>query len=365
MSDHNDQSNLPTPASQVGATSPSTPAPAPDQAGTTPRDGSQATPETPAPAYEATGVDLMTVDPFRDSMIKDGFMSAQPRNATPAAREAAGAMGRIAPSAQPASAAPAAPASTPFQANVPSASPAGAPGELSETAQLKAQLAALQERINQAPQEAPAAPAAPPAGQIQFAEDPGLNGVLNQLHKSFTVPDSLLQALQSNDDDVARQGMLAVMQAVSMQTARAMHDYIGQTMTQVDRHISNTVQTYLHAFTVFQDFYSRYPALNNDKLHPMVMQISNEVRKEMGVKPGVYTAQLAQEIARRAYATLGWTLEAQGAQGRTPSEPTPNTSHQSPHFFSGGSRPSGNVDPATAMANSLGLSASEFEPPRD
>lgn len=272
------------------------PAPAPEG-------GTQAPREPVQESFGFTEIDkILSFDPF-DGETKPAKAPAPP--AAPEALPEKSATG-LAPVADP---------------GAPPAQPA--PEGDSEKELLKQQLAQLQQQVAAARN----LPQAPPRTQESKAKEAAPVPAYN-----FTIPDKLVDGLASEDPRDRQQALGALAQGL----AQAIHTTIRQEyegvlqaqMRQVPQMMQQQLTTQQQARGVFDDFYGKYPQLNNPSLYPVVVQTAQAVMSETGAAQ--WNAQLRDTVAQRV---MGLLQSTQATAGST--VPKVNGQQPPPAMFGG------------------------------
>lgn len=168
----------------------------------------------------------------------------------------------------------------------------------------------------------------PPAQPQTPADDPSLN-------YNFELPQPLVAALTHEDPNVRMRATSAMNAAL----AREVHTRMRAEMTRyAETTLPQMMQSMLRAHTfretIKNDFYGKYPMLNNPHLAPMVASITTEVLNSAG--PNVsWSDQIRDSIAEKIFTMVPGLRVPAGQQPR-PAAPPPA---QPPRQFTNGTRP--------------------------
>lgn len=193
------------------------------------------------------------------------------------------------PTSPEAGAEPQAPA--PQQLSAPPAAPQG--GE--DIAALRAQIARLEAAIAQPQAQQPAAP------QSQEQRQPRYNA---------RVPEQIMQMMSSEDPMQRMQGVTMLVNGIG----EMVHDTVMREVTstlqnfqqEVPRMAQATVQDHAAQVATFQDFYGKFPELNNPVFYPMVLEVASKIAKEKGAK--AWSGELRDAIGQEVYKLLKWQV---------------------------------------------------------
>lgn len=273
---------------------------------------------TPAPAQEAAPAqaapsveDILSFDPFGPSEGDKSGSTPAPVETKPAAEGGDGV-----PQDQP-----------------PEPKPAEAPPKVEdpELAALKAQLAEATKQIESLRQ--------PPAAAQQEPEKKDETPAYN-----YSVPDALVEKLNSEDPRDQREGLAALMSGTSRVVHKTVMDSVQQLLQAVGPQIMNATITHLTQVAQSQqsqtairnDFYGTYKEFDTPERRPIVQALAASLAQEMKVTE--YSEGFKKALAERVKLALG---------GVTPAAPA------TPPAITGGSGARMSPSPATQMSNEI------------
>lgn len=201
-----------------------------------------------------------------------------------------------------------------------------------------------------APSAAPQAPAAPQAQtpavpqeiqakldeiaravQPQQPQQPQVDPVeqVNLPDYGVTVPPALMQLLSSQNPQEMQQGVQHLVKGVAEMTHRnvviAMRRELQAALPQI---IQNQVVMHTETQRIHQDFYGKYPQLNNPALYATIQQLGLQTARELGIQG--WTDALRDEIGRRAMSLFSG-LAPQQAPRPAPVAITPSGARPAPN----------------------------------
>ena len=154
-------------------------------------------------------------------------------------------------------------------------------------------------------QQAPQAPAAPrgEAPKLPWEAVPGYD---------FSIPDGLMQLLESDDRPQRQQGYMALAKGV----AQTVHQQVNEAMkASFERILPHVVQSQFQNLqttqAIFSDFYGTYSDLNNPQLYPIVQQVAQQHFQRF--PQDQWTERTKGKIAEQVYGLLKWQFP--GAKG--------------------------------------------------
>lgn len=162
---------------------------------------------------------------------------------------------------------------------------------------------------------------------------------------AFTIPDGLMNLMDSEDTAERRQGIGALAQGVAQTVHKQMLGQVQEMMSSVvPQTVMNVVQQQTQAKAIFEDFYGTHQDLNKEELKPIIVQVAEKVMKEAGTQE--WSPKVRDVIAARVKSLL--------QQGTAPVAPAaPTTPPASP----GGvrqSRANNSAPGADALADDVG-----------
>lgn len=158
----------------------------------------------------------------------------------------------------------------------------------------------------------------------------------------YDIPDPLLQAMNSEDPAERKQGMQVLIQGVAKgiheRVAHAAIKRIEAVQAAVPQMIQAQMQSAQTAQTVSQDFYGKYPQLNNPALKPLIQTVAKQymetVKATTGQEPQ-WNEQLRDEIAKKVIEAVSGAIP-QNADV-PPQQPAANSAP--PQMFGGNAQP--------------------------
>lgn len=285
------------------------------------------TPETPARATEPSAEDVLRFDPFQEDASEEGEPPAEPEAEAPA--EPPKADPPAVPVA-PAAAAPTAPSPT-------------ADEILALNRQLLEQNRMLSERL-----------AGTPAPKKEEPKEDPIPAY------AFNLPKEIEDAWNS-EDPATRMGALRAVLSASLQTAHRQlrNEYRQFVERQSEQMVGSLTQRNAAAErnkSIFNDFYGKFPTLNQPELRSLVATVTQQVEAETGAK--AWSPELRDKIGERVFSVL-----KRVAPGTSGSEPPKSTTSAPPKMRGATARPAGVVpaagdeDPQTrALADILDIS---------
>lgn len=160
---------------------------------------------------------------------------------------------------------------------------------------------------------------------------------------AFTIPDAMMNLVDSEDPAERRQGMAAMAQGVAQTVHGQMMEQVQSMFTQVvPQTVMNVVNQQNQAKAIFEDFYGANPELNQEDLKPLVVQVAEAAFKESGATE--WSPALRDTIATRVKTILGQGKPAPVRIAAAPA--SPGGARQS--------RASNAETPASALANDVG-----------
>jgi len=161
----------------------------------------------------------------------------------------------------------------------------------------------------------------------------------------YELPDALMVSLNSEDPGERKKAMTHLIRGVAQGIHQTVVKAVSTRLTQLQREIPQSVTQKLQyqqqASAVQQDFYGKYPQLNNPAIQPMVKQIAEQHMKATGQE--TWTPKLRDEIGAKAIQMLASVLN-------TNPPPAAPASNQAPAMFGGNAtaaRPSLKTGPKT------------------
>lgn len=193
----------------------------------------------------------------------------------------------------------AAPQSAPQQPSAPSPAP--------QDQDLRAQISRLEGMITAMQQPQAAAPQQPQAAEPRA---PRYNA---------RIPEQIMTMMSSEDPMQRAQGVTHLVNGIG----EMVHDTVMREVStllqnfqqEVPRLAQATVQDQAAQAATFQDFYGKWPELNNPVFYPMVLEVAGRIAKEKGAT--AWSAELRDAIGQEVYKLLKWQVP-QGAKPKAP-----------------------------------------------
>jgi hypothetical protein len=229
----------------------------------------------PAPSEAAPAAEPRAEPSIAEILAYDPFEAAEPETTKPVVK---------APKAvEPPVVAPAAPVAEPV-----------APAIDPNVAALRDAVADLVNR-----EAAPTAPAATPEAKPQ------------QPRFNFQVPNDVVNALRSDDQEVATHGLNALVNGLSNAIWQAQQEFIAsELIPQIPRMIQQHMSMVEERRRVHDEFYGAYPHLNKPELKPFVGQLAIQLAQETGAK--TWDTAFSQKLVERLATIIPMTPAPSG-----------------------------------------------------
>ena len=130
----------------------------------------------------------------------------------------------------------------------------------------------------------------------------------------FEIPDQLLTMMASEDVSERKQAMGAltkgIAQTIHQQTMSVVADVIKTLQTDMPQNITQQLQQQQRQERIGNDFYNKYPNLNNESLKPVVGNVAKQLMQQdllVGIQPN-WTPEFMERVAQGVQELLGQTV---------------------------------------------------------
>lgn len=200
------------------------------------------------------------------------------------------------------------------------------PTDDSSMALLTQQIAALTDRASTA-ETALAA--------MQAQSKPATPGEPQPPNFDFIIPDALVGSLSSDDPVEVKQGIQALVKGVGQTVHRIVMEEVNSIVERERTAMTTSVSNQQQMVNLQQDFYAKFPELNNPALKPVVGNVAQQVMSELGVKE--WSSEIRDVVGNRVRALL--------TVGVAP-EPIPEPTPKPPMLTGGTGRPATGPGPS-------------------
>lgn len=278
-----------------------------------------------------SGDDLATPDEIEETFNYDPFdeennpIEGEPLAAAPAAAPVPpGETPPVVPPVEPPTV-PQPPATPPAAPEVPPAPPAPpAPPEptMADVMALVSQqgrtIQALSQRLEQPPGLSRTAPGQPqvPGGAPRVPGGPP-QGQPDPTQYAFNIPDEVVNAIRSDDMQLAKQGLSTLLGGMAGAVHERMYESISTGLTPIiERTMHQHASEQGRRQAMHQDFYGTYKVLDHPQIKPMVAAAANQIAQEWGTQE--WSPQMRDEVYRRVVGTLNSVQTAVGVPPAAP-----------------------------------------------
>lgn len=132
-----------------------------------------------------------------------------------------------------------------------------------------------------------------------------------------------MQMMASEDVNERMQGVTTLVNGIGEMVHETVMNEVRQLMesvrTEVPQQIQATAREREQSQALFNDFYGKYPMLNNPRLYGIVTATAAELAQQMGVNG--WTPEFRDRLGQEVLKTLGWQAGAPAAQPKPGARP--------------------------------------------